>query len=168
MFFKNENFALNGTRALPEDFESTNDLIKKYDMSINGTNDVGYNSYDEFNSKEEDKPNTLHSNYVCVGFVSKDKGKEKEKYNSKPKQNLWLNFTTLNPVNMIILLLNSKLLRTLGKQKEMTQEIMVPRKQIIYVADILSSASETLVMVPELWLLATHKEKKAYVPNRGT
>ena len=54
-------------------------------VSINETNGIGYNSYDESNYNKEYKTNTLHSHFVSAGFVPKDKGKEKDKYASELK-----------------------------------------------------------------------------------
>ena len=47
-------------------------------------------------------------------------------------------------------------------------KMWVPKDKIIHVADIFSSKAKTPVMVPGLWLLATHDGKKAYVPKPGT
>ena len=56
-----------------------------YDMNKNGTNGVGYNSYDESNLDKKDRHNTLHSHFVSTRFVPKEKGK-KEKSTSEPKE----------------------------------------------------------------------------------
>ncbi|CAI8615440.1 unnamed protein product [Vicia faba] len=59
--------------------------------------------------------------------------------------------------------------QSFGKtNKSGPKKIWVPKDKIIHVADIFSSKSETPVMVPGLWLLATHDGKKAYVPKPGT
>ena len=47
------------------------------------------------------------------------------------------------------------------------KKIWVPKDKIIFVADVLNSSIETPVMVPGLWVLMTHDEKKVYVPKPG-
>lgn len=72
-------------------------------------------------------------------------------------------------IKMIMLFEDLKLIRTMGKQtKKDPKRIWVPLEKIIYVTDILSSEIETPVMVPGLWVPATHDEKKVYVPRLGT
>ena len=48
------------------------------------------------------------------------------------------------------------------------RRIWVPKEKIIYVADILNSQTETPIMVPGLWPLASHDGKEVYVPKLGT
>ena len=48
------------------------------------------------------------------------------------------------------------------------KKIWVPKKDIIYVADILNRKRYTPPMVPGQWMLATHDGKKVYVPRPPT
>lgn len=41
----------------------------------------------------------------------------------------------------------------------------VPKNKIIYVADIPNNKVETPVIVPGLWVLSMHDEKKTYIPR---
>lgn len=52
--------------------------------------------------------------------------------------------------------------------KKGTQKMRIPKNKIIYVANILSSSIETLVMVPGLLMLMTHDRKNTYVPRPVT
>lgn len=46
-----------------------------YNLNRNGINSIGYDSYEECNSKREDKLNTLHSHFSSTRFVPLDRGK---------------------------------------------------------------------------------------------
>ena len=62
-----------------------------------------------------------------------------------------------------------KVIRNSGKTNQKgPKRFWVPKDKIIYVADILCSKVQTPVMVPGLWMLATHDGKKVYVPKSGT
>ena len=62
-----------------------------------------------------------------------------------------------------------KVLRSSGKTNHKgPKRFWVPKDKIVYVADILCSRVKTPVMVPGLWMLATHDGKKVYVPKPGT
>jgi hypothetical protein len=62
-----------------------------------------------------------------------------------------------------------KVIRNSGKTNHKgPKRLWVPKDKIVYVADILCSKVQTPVMVPGLWMLATHDGKKVYVPKPGT
>ena len=62
-----------------------------------------------------------------------------------------------------------KVIRNSGKTNQKgPKRLWVSKDKIIYVADILCSKVQTPVMVPGLWMLATHDGKKVYVPKPGT
>ena len=62
-----------------------------------------------------------------------------------------------------------KVVRNSGKTNHKgPKRFWVPKDKIVYVADILCSKVQTPVMVPGLWMLATHDGKKVYVPKSGT
>ena len=62
-----------------------------------------------------------------------------------------------------------KFVKNFGKTNSKgPKKMWLPNDKIIYVEDILNSKVETPIMVPRLWMLATHDMKKAYVPKSGT
>ena len=131
-----------------------------YGVSRNGTRGIGYDSYEESYSEKEDKPNTLHSYFVSVGFV------QKEKPSSVPRAKPIAKPFRFNSCKYDYSAAKPKVGKNSGNtNKKGPKKLWVQMMKIIYVAYILSSKVKTPVMVPGLWMLATHDRKKAYVSN---
>lgn len=138
-----------------------------YDISRNGTREIGYDSDEESNSEKDDKLKTLHSHFVPSGKQNGvvPKGKTFSKPKAKVKAHSCFNYAYMYkyPAHELKFVKNSGKTNQKGPRK-----LWVPKDKIIYVADILSSAVETSIMVPGIWMLATDDGKKAYVPNPRT
>lgn len=121
------------------------------------------------NYDKENKLNTLHFYFVSVEVVSKDKEREKEKSYSKSKTKPLVKPSSFKSYKYDYSGGKPKVVNNYKKENKYgPKKLWVPRKHIIFVTDILSSAVETPAMVLGLWLLTTYKEKKAFFPKTAT
>ena len=144
-----------------------------YGVSRNGKKCLGYSG----SSKPIDEtlvviPKPLSEHFVPSGTelkcskqdsssYSKSQSQTQKKKNSEPKYRAQI------PYDYHVVQ-NSKGVKTSGNANKKGPRKWVPKDKIIYVADILHGVTETPIMVPGQWMLATHDGRKAYVPRFGT
>ena len=143
-----------------------------YGVSRNGHRGLGYSGPSKpIDESLRVKPIPLFKQFVPAGsnlndselksfdFVTSQTQTQKKNSKFKYHAQIPLDYSTAR---------KSKGVRTSGKTNQKGPRIWVPKRKIIYVADILNGTTETPVMVPGQWMLATHDGRKAYVPRFGT
>ena len=105
------------------------------------------------------------NNRIGIGY---DPSEDKSSSNDKPKSPFSYHYTHTQ-AQLFNNARKPKVLRNFGKTNNKgPKRFWVPKDKIVYVADILCSRVKTPIMVPGLWMLATHDVKKVDVPNPGT
>ena len=140
-----------------------------YGVSRNNKNGLGYSGPQKVNEGNSKKLKPLYDQFVPSGTEVRTSDSDQAESSKSQKRN---KSSKTKPHAQVPLKYPKtrapQVPRTSGKTNPKGPRRWVPKNQIVYLADILDSASETPVMVPGQWLFVTHDGRKAYVPKSGT
>ena len=143
-----------------------------YGVSNSNKRGVGHSEPYENHKILNKRPKAMHEKFVPSGTYVRNSTSTHSESSQRQLQKRNKNSTVKPHVQIPLkyhVALAPKVQRTSGKKtNKRGPRRWVPKSKIILLADILSSSSETPVMVPGRWMLVTHKGRRAYVPRSGT